>query len=83
MSGAILHHPMVPLRDIDLPDLSGKEVFISAGTNDPISPVKEAEELHEMLASANASVAVHWENYGHQLTGSEVEAARQWYNERY
>ncbi|AIY06864.1 carboxylesterase [Planococcus sp. PAMC 21323] len=83
ITGAILHHPMVPLRNIELPDLSERKVFIAAGTNDPISPVKEAEELHEMLKSAKASVEVHWENNGHQLTGSEVEAARQWYNDRF
>lgn len=83
LSGAILHHPMVPLREMKLPDLTAKEVFIAAGTNDPISPVREAEELQEMLNAANASVAVHWENNGHQLTGSEVEAARLWYNERF
>ncbi|WP_176294938.1 alpha/beta hydrolase [Planococcus glaciei] len=83
LNGAILHHPMVPLRGIELPDLSGKEVFIAAGTNDPITPVKEAEELQASLESANASVEVHWENHGHQLTGSEVEAARQWYERKY
>src|SRR4051794_13959879 len=36
LKGAILHHPMVPLRGISLPDLSGTSVFIGAGTNDPI-----------------------------------------------
>ncbi|WKA49369.1 alpha/beta hydrolase [Planococcus liqunii] len=83
LNGAILHHPMVPRRGIELQDLAGKQVFIAAGTNDPITPVKEAEELHASLESANASVEVHWENNGHQLTGSEVEAARQWYQRKY
>lgn len=83
LTGAILHHPMVPLRSIELPDLSGKKVFIAAGTNDPISPVQEAEELQQMLESASASVAVHWEDQGHQLTGSEVEAARRWFKETF
>lgn len=83
LNGAILHHPMVPLRGTKLPDLTEKQIFIAAGTNDPISPVREAEELQEALEAANASVAVHWENHGHQLTGSEVEAARQWYQQRY
>jgi len=83
LSGAILHHPMVPLRGISLPDLSGKLVFITAGTNDPISPKREAEELQESLAAANAAVDVHWENHGHRLTGSEVEAARHWYQKRF
>ncbi|WP_153733369.1 alpha/beta hydrolase [Sporosarcina obsidiansis] len=83
LTGAILHHPMVPLRGIALPDLSGKEVFIAAGTNDPISPQREAEELKAALEATKASVDVHWENHGHQLTRSEVEAARQWYQRRF
>lgn len=83
LSAAILHHPMVPLRDIVLPNLSGKQVLITAGTNDPISPRQEATELQEKLKDAQASVDVHWENNGHQLTGSEVEAARQWFQKRF
>lgn len=83
LGGAILHHPMVPLRGTALPDLSGKQVLITAGTNDPISPRQEAEELQETLEAAHASVDVHWESYGHQLTGSEVEAARQWFQKRF
>ena len=36
LKGAILHHPMVPRRGIEFPDLTEKFVFIAAGTNDPI-----------------------------------------------
>ena len=79
LKGAILHHPMVPLRGIALPDLSGTSIFIAAGTNDPICPRREAEELHQLLNDAGASAAIHWENHGHQLTMSEVEAAKEWY----
>lgn len=83
LHGAILHHPMVPLRGITLPDLSGTHVLIAAGTNDPMIPQKEAEELYETLKTANASAEIHWENHGHQLTGSEAEAASQWYEQIY
>lgn len=76
---AILHHPMVPRRGIDLPDLSGKRVFITAGTNDPICPPQESEELHSLLQQAGAEVEIHWENRGHQLTMTEVQAATAWY----
>src|SRR5690625_2969683 len=79
LKGAILHHPMVPRRGIDLPDLSGKSVFIAAGTNDPICPAEESTELQTLLENANADVKIHWENHGHQLTIEEVEAARKWY----
>ncbi|MEI4620096.1 alpha/beta hydrolase [Bacillus pfraonensis] len=79
LKGAILHHPMVPRRGIELPDLSGKSVFIAAGTNDPICSPMESAELQTLLEKANANVSLHWENRGHQLTASEVEVAAQWY----
>ncbi|WP_146553873.1 alpha/beta hydrolase [Rummeliibacillus sp. SL167] len=79
LKGAILHHPMIPRRGIDLPNLSGKSVFIAAGTNDPICPSQESAELQTILERANASVELHWENHGHHLTFEEVEAASQWY----
>lgn len=81
LKGAILHHPMVPRRGIELPDLSGTSVFIAAGTNDPICPAAESEELQMLLEQAKADVILHWEHYGHQLTRTEVEAARKWYDE--
>ncbi|WP_408010236.1 alpha/beta hydrolase [Pseudalkalibacillus sp. A8] len=79
LKGAVLHHPMVPRRGVDLPDLSGKSVFIAAGTNDPICSPSETSELQTLLEKANAKVELHWENKGHQLTAEEVEAATQWY----
>lgn len=82
LKGAILHHPMVPKRGVELPDLSGKFVFIAAGTNDPICSSSESLELQELLEKANAQVELHWENRGHQLTASEVEAAGKWYSTR-
>lgn len=78
---AILHHPMVPRRGIALPDLSGKHVFITAGKNDPICPQQESVELKQLLEAANATVNIHWENQGHQLILSEVEAAAKWYQQ--
>jgi len=79
LMGAILHHPMVPRRGIELPELSGKSIFIAAGTNDPICSPLESTELQDKLTKAKAIVELHWENYGHQLTVAEVEAAAQWY----
>lgn len=79
LKGAILHHPMVPRRGIELPNLTGTDVFIAAGTNDPICPAKESEDLYSLLENAGANVKLHWEDYGHQLTMNEVIAARSWY----
>ncbi|OPA79315.1 carboxylesterase [Paenibacillus selenitireducens] len=83
LRGAILHHPMVPLRGKELPNLSGIPIFIGAGKNDPICSSRETEDLTAMLTQAGASVDVHWENYGHQLTRTEVDAAAAWYNDQF
>lgn len=81
LKGAILHHPMVPLKGKELPDLSGTSVFIGAGTNDPICSPLESGELEQMLVNANANVKLHWEHHGHQLTYEEVDAAAEWYKQ--
>lgn len=83
LRGAILHHPMVPRRGIELPDLSGTPIFIGAGNNDNMCPPNETKALDEILSGAGATVTVHWENYGHQLTSSEVAAAGTWYQQNF
>lgn len=83
LRGAILHHAMVPLRSIDLPDLTGTPVFMASGTNDPIVPRAESEELGSLLSGAGATVELHWENNGHQLTASEVHAAAAWFKNNF
>lgn len=83
LKGASLHHPMVPRRGIELPDLTNVPVFIAAGKNDPICPAQETDELQELLAGAGASPEVHWEMNGHSLTRTEVEAAKEWFNKNF
>ncbi|HET7657043.1 MAG TPA: alpha/beta hydrolase [Bacillales bacterium] len=83
LEGAILHHPMVPLRGIELPDMTDIPVMISAGRNDPICPPEETEELAARLKNAGAEVEVYWHDSGHQLTRSEVEKAMEWYGQHF
>jgi len=77
--GAILHHPMVPLKNFKTKDLSKVEIFIGAGRNDSITPMIEAKKLKNELEYSNANVTINWEDNGHQLTISEVLAAKEWY----
>ncbi|MEH7609083.1 alpha/beta hydrolase, partial [Priestia megaterium] len=56
---------------------------IGAGTNDPICPASETEELSALLEKAGADVQVHWESFGHQLTRTEIEAAEKWYRAKF
>ncbi|WP_405105076.1 alpha/beta hydrolase [Paenibacillus sp. FSL K6-1217] len=75
---AVLLHPMVPLRGLELPSLQGVPVFIGAGTNDPIIRSEETRELEALLSGAGAEVTSHWGNQGHRLSAAEAEAARDW-----
>ncbi|WP_226681617.1 alpha/beta hydrolase [Sutcliffiella horikoshii] len=80
LKAAVLYHPMVPRRGVELPDLSETPIFIGAGKNDPICPATETEELSKLLVTAGSKVEVHWEYQGHQLTHSEVQASKKWYD---
>ena len=83
LKAAILHHPMVPRRHMTLPSLTDIPVFIGAGENDPICPKEESIELAQLLTEAGAEVTTHWEHFGHQLTRTEVEAAKVWYGSQF
>lgn len=75
---ALLFHPMVPDRALTLPDLTGANVFISAGKRDPICPQQETEELTSTLRGAGAEVELFYHGGGHELRMEEVESARSW-----
>lgn len=79
LRGAMLHHPMVPLRGIELPDLNNVPVFIGAGENDPICSPEESRELKTLLEKAGAKVEIDWGQSGHSLTQQELAAAAKWY----
>ncbi|WP_221564924.1 alpha/beta hydrolase [Alkalihalobacillus sp. TS-13] len=79
LAGAILFHAMVPLRDVQLPDLEGSPVFIGAGENDPLIPMDETKELAKALRNVNADVTEFWTKGGHQLMREEIDEAKSWY----
>jgi predicted esterase len=78
LRGGVLFRAMVPLQPREQPDLSGRSVFLAGGRFDTMVPATNTEQLAEMLRSAGADVTLHWENEGHSLVPSEVEAARRW-----
>ncbi|RJX37326.1 alpha/beta hydrolase [Paenibacillus pinisoli] len=83
LKGAVLHHPMVPIRGVELPNMDGLPVFIGAGENDPMCTPAETKDLEALLTEAGAQVTTHWERFGHQLTGTEVAAAAEWFNKTF
>jgi len=78
---AILFHPMIPRRDLELPKMRGLDIFIGAGTNDQMVQVSETEELQDILAKQGACVKLNWTNQGHQLNKDEILAAKHWYDQ--
>lgn len=82
LEAGMLLHPMVPLRNISLPNLMNKKIFIGAGENDPICPPEETEELMQLLKEAGAEVSIYWGQAGHSLTQEELAYAKKWYEEK-
>ncbi|MCI0481413.1 MAG: alpha/beta hydrolase [Candidatus Dadabacteria bacterium] len=78
---AVLFHPMVPFIPVSLPDLSGTDVLITAGTNDPIVSPEGTEDLAGLLKKAGARVEVFWQGNGHNLTRDEINAAKSFLSE--
>jgi predicted esterase len=78
LSAAILFRSMVPLIPETQPNVSAKDVWIGAGTNDPIIPTSEPQRLAETLRNAGANVTIRFFETGHNLTSQEVATARDW-----
>jgi predicted esterase len=78
LRAAVLFRPMVPFEPDALPELSGTQVFISAGREDPLVPASLTERLSVLLRDAGAEVTLRWEPGGHALTMTDVAAARAW-----
>lgn len=79
LKGAILSHPMVPLRDVELPNLKGTQIFIGTAVNDPLTTLEEVNELKDMYKNAHANVHLYVGNSGHRLSEDELQDAIKWY----
>lgn len=79
LAGGMLFRPMVPFEPAAVPDLSGKQIFMSAGRQDPLIPARLTRRLAELLEAGGASVQIQWQASGHALTPADVAAARHWW----
>src|SRR5207247_5277696 len=68
LHGAVLFRAMIPLVPENLPDLSSLQVWIGAGSGDPIIPTSETHRLVELLRRAGAHVTVRFFNAVDGLT---------------
>jgi len=81
--GTLLHHPMMPLKNPTVMSQSSN-VWIGAGSNDPIVPKDQTTTLEQTFKHAGAHVSLSWFHFGHQLTQDEIltakEQVNQWQN---
>ena len=77
-AGAILIRGMAPFLPEPMPDLHRKPVLLLCGLDDPIVQTDEAEELANILRSANAGLTMHWEEAGNTLAQGDVLMAFDW-----
>lgn len=82
LAGAILLRAMVPFEPERTPDLSGTPVYLAAGRSDQMVPPENTERLAQLLREAGADVTLDWQPGGHGIGPEEVQAARNWFEDR-
>jgi predicted esterase len=78
LNAAVLFHAMLPFLPDPLPNLLGKPIFLTAGQSDPIVAPENVEALASLLTDSGADVTFYQTDGGHELSGEEFVAARQW-----
>ena len=76
--GAILFRPMAPLSRPPDTSLGNCTVLICGGRFDPIATPQQVNALAKLLRDRKAEVEVQMQESGHELTNTDVEAARDW-----
>lgn len=69
-----LLHPLVAWEPGAPPDLSGRQVLITAGKRDPITPWSATEALISWLQTTGAEVRTELHDGGHELRNTELTA---------
>lgn len=75
---AILFRAMVPLSNIEVPNLSTVRALICAGQFDPIIPMSNTQRLAILLENSGAEVSLQVQQSGHELTSADIVAAQTW-----
>lgn len=79
-AGAMLLHPMVPMRKSNYPALTNTPIFISAGRNDNMCAPAETDELIAIFEASDSDVTGFWHDFGHRLIADEINEAKKWYH---
>jgi phospholipase/carboxylesterase len=77
----IAYHAM-SLTEIENPVSSASQIFLTFSGNDPIVSNENFAELLENLEATGVKPVVYQTSYGHQLTQNEIEASKNWLDEK-
>jgi len=69
---AALLHPLIPWTPQPQPGLKGRSIFVSAGRNDPICPLRQSLALIDWFSSQGCDVKTVIEPGGHEVRPAEV-----------
>jgi predicted esterase len=83
LRGAILFRAMVPFIPDSPPNLSDKQVLLSAGMFDPIVSESQTQNLFDLLKKSGANVTLKWQQSGHNLTESDIVYSKEWLAENF
>jgi len=79
LRGAALLRPMLPYEPDAQPDLSGTDVLIASGTQDPFAPLDQVRRLAQILDDGGATVTAHVQEAGHGLTQQDLVDTATWF----
>jgi phospholipase/carboxylesterase len=79
---AALMHPLIPFEPAAQPSLAGKQVLITAGRRDPISPPGLTEKLGGYFAAQGADARIEWHDGGHEIRPNELAAAQRFLSQK-
>jgi len=82
INGAILFRAMKPFNPDNLPDLSNKQVLLSAGLIDPIVSKSQIEGLFNLLQKSGADVTMKWQQSGHNINNKDISDAKEWLSKK-
>jgi len=74
----VMMHPMIPIEDFDIVDQNNNHIMITAGNNDPMVPLEQAEKLRDLLNDKGANVHFKVYGHGHQLSDAEIKDIKKW-----
>lgn len=83
INGAILFRAMKPFTPDNLPDLSNKQVLLSAGLIDPIVSKSQIEGLYNLLQKSGANVTMKWQQSGHNINNKDISDAKEWLSKKF